>query len=394
MPLSGYFAPYIDATGLHVPTYAQILADNIQIYRNIYGQSVYLGTNSSDYQEISARSLKQSDTMLALQLSYNAKSVLTAIGTDLDSIVKPIARKPASFSTAAVTLTGTPGTLISAGQVQDINGNVWALPAPVTIGGGGTLATTATAVQAGPISAAIGAISIISGGGTAGWTGVTNTAAASLGTNVEADSSLRARYVQSLALPSRTLLAGTQAAITALSGVTRYNADENFTGSTNANGNPPHSITVVVEGGDPQVIANTIYSNKGIGALTNGTTTETVIDPSTGITASISFDRPTYVPIFVTMVVHPLAGYVSSVTTAIQAALVNYLNSLQIGETVTFSAMYAIASSVMPNILLPQFSVTSVFTGTSASPSGTTNISIAFNQVAQGISANVLVTAA
>lgn len=391
MAISGYFAPYVDAAGLHLPTYAQILADNIQIYQNFYGQSVYLGLDSSDYQEISARSLKQSDTMAAIQLAYNARSAKTAIGTDLDAIVAPIAREPATFSTAPVQLTGVADTTVTNGQVQDTNGNTWALPSPITFGGS-TLNTTVTAVASGPISAGSGAISIISGGGTSGWTGVTNTSAASLGTFVEADSSLRARYAISLALPSRTLLAGTQAAVEALPGVTRYNADENSTGSTNANGNPAHSITVVVEGGVSQSIANTIYSNKGIGALTNGTTTETVIDPSTGVTASVSFDRPTYVPIFVTIVVNPLAGYTSAVLTLIQTAITNYLNSLQIGENVTYSAMYAVASSVMPNLALPQFSITSVRTAITATPTGTSDIAITFNEVAQGILANVLVS--
>lgn len=391
MATSGYFAPYIDAAGLHLPTYAQILADNIQIYQNIRGQSVYLGLDSSDYQDISARSLKQSDTMNAIQLAYNAHSAMTAIGTDLDSIVKPITRGLANFSTAPVTLTGVAGTTITNGQAQDTNGNTWALPSPITFGST-TLATTVTCTAPGPVSAASGAISIISGGGTSGWTGITNTAAASLGSFVEADSALRARYVQSLALPSRTLIAGTQAAIEALPGVTRFNVDENDTASTNANGTPSHSITCVVENGVSQSIGAAIYSNKGPGAGTNGSTTVTVIDPTTGVTNSISFDRPTYVPIFVTMVLNPLAGFTSAVVTLVQTAITNYLNSLQIGENVTFSAMYAIASSVMPNLALPQFSITLVKMGTSASPTGTSDITISFNQVAQGITANVVVT--
>jgi uncharacterized phage protein gp47/JayE len=390
MASSGYFAPYIDAAGLHLPNYAQILADNIQIYQNIYGASVYLGPDSSDYQEISARSLKQSDTMQALQLVYNARSMLLAVGTDLDAIVKPVVRKGANFSTLPVTLGGTPNTVITNGQVQDNNGNTWNLPSPISIGAGGTTFTQATCTAAGPISSAPQNL-IISGGGTAGWNTAVSTAVAALGTNVEADSSLRGRAVQSLAIPSQSRLSGTQSLIAALPGVTRLNCVENNTSAVDSLGNPPHSITCVVEGGVNQSIANVIYLNKTIGCYTNGTVSNTVVDPITGVIETINFDRPTYAPIYVTLNINPLYGYTSAITTAIQAAVVTYLNSLQIGENVTFSALYGAALSVMLNLSAPIFSITSLFSGLAPSPAGTTDIVLTFNQCAQGLTPNVVV---
>jgi hypothetical protein len=94
------------------------------------------------------------------------------------------------------------------------------------------------------------------------------------------------------------------------------------------------------------------------------------------------------------MVLHGLSGYTSASLAAVQNAIVTYLNSLQIGEEVTFSSFYSVAQSVMPSLLTPQFSVTSLFTGTTASPSGTADISLNYYDVAQGISGNVLVTEA
>jgi hypothetical protein len=47
---------------------------------------------------------------------------------------------------------------------------------------------------------------------------------------------------------------------------------------------------------------------------------------------------------------------------------------------------------VMPSLVTPQFSITSLRTGISASPSGTTDITLAYYQVAQGISGNIIVT--
>jgi hypothetical protein len=48
----------------------------------------------------------------------------------------------------------------------------------------------------------------------------------------------------------------------------------------------------------------------------------------------------------------------------------------------------------MPNLLAPQFSITSLKTGIVPSPSGTTDISLLYYQVAQGTLANIIVTEA
>jgi uncharacterized phage protein gp47/JayE len=193
-------------------------------------------------------------------------------------------------------------------------------------------------------------------------------------------------------MPSITQLGSINAAIAAVSGVTRYAVEENFTGVTDANGCPPHSITAIVEGGTDANVANAIFLKRGDGAFTNGTTHVTCTSPTE--TTVIGFSRPTYVPIYATMVIHGLNGYTTAVLASIQSAIVTYLNGLQIGESVTFSSLYSVAQSVMPSLLTPQFSITSLFTGTSASPSGTSDIAIAYNAVAQGVTANIIVSQA
>ncbi len=414
MGTPAYLAPYIDPNaGLVIPSYASILADLISGYQAIYPQVVYLGTATANYQDISIFALKVYDTDLGSQLAYNARSPLTAVGSDLDSVVKMngLARNAASYSTAPETVTGVPGTVITNGLVTDTQGNVWALPVSVTIPSGGSVVVSVQCQTSGAVQAAPGAINTISGGATAGWTGATNPSAALPGLPVEADSQLRARQSFSVAAPSLTRLAATLAAIGAVSGVTRYavgsptpgsegSSIENPTGATDTWGNPPHSVSMVVEGGTDLAVATAIFQKRGIGPYTNpnatnnptGTRSISVTDPNTGQATVMGFQRPVYVPIFVTMVIHGLTGYTSATLAAVQAAIVTYLNSLQIGETITFSSISAVAQSVMPSLLTPQFSITSYFTGTAASPSGTTNITIDYYQVAQGISGNVIVT--
>lgn len=412
MATPAYVAPFISPTaGMVIPAYPSILAQLISGYQAVYPQVTYLGTNTAKYQELSIYALMAYDCNLASQLAYNARSPLTAVGADLDSVVKlnGLARNGATFSTAPETVSGVPGTTITNGTVTDNQGNIWSLPTTVTIPNSGSVIVSATCQTVGAINAVAGAIATISGGATAGWTGAINPSAALPGAPYEADSALRARQSFSVAAPSLTRLAATLGAVAAVPGVTRVaqgtptpggpgSSIENPTAATDSWGNPPHSVSIVAQGGTPLAVATAIFQKRGIGPLTNagsssGSTSVAVTDPNTGNIMTIGFQTPTFVPIYVTMVIHGLTGYTSAVIGLVQAAIVLYLNSLQIGETVTYSAISAVAQSVMPSLLLPQFSVTSYAIGTSASPSGTTNVTLSYYQVASGATANVLVTA-
>ena len=66
-----YFAPYIDAAGLHIPTYADILEDLVQQAKLIYGQDIYLDNDSQDYQFISAFAAKAYDVMQGIVLALS-----------------------------------------------------------------------------------------------------------------------------------------------------------------------------------------------------------------------------------------------------------------------------------------------------------------------------------
>jgi uncharacterized phage protein gp47/JayE len=390
--MGGYFAPYIDATGLHIATYQQIEAYELAQFLSVYGQNVYDGDDSADIQWIDIFSLMINDAFGAAQLAYNARSPVTAVGTDLDAVVaiNGITRKPAVNSTAIITIAGVANTVITNGAVADLSGNLWALPTTVTIPNGGSINVQATCLTSGAISAAANSINTPSQGVTQGWNSATNPAPAVLGVPVETDSQLRARQAISVSPSSKTLVQQTIAAIAAVAGVTRYatgiptnpvsegTSVENPTGSVDSFGNPAHSITMVVEGGANLDIATAIYNNKTPGCLTNGTTLVPVTDPNSGATMNIGFYRPTYTTINVAITVNPFNGYTSATGLAIQAALTNYLNSLQIGQLVSISALEAIAMSVNQSLLTPQFSVTSL-----TANSGTTDIAIAYNAVSE-----------
>lgn len=399
-----YQAPSVDAAGLHLPAYPDFLGLLQGGYLAIYGQTVNLGDDAADHQWISAIALALADAMAAAQLAYNQASPQTAVGAGQDSLYKlnGISRDVASQSTCQVTLIGTPGAVITNGVVQDtVYSLLWDLPDSVIIGPSGSTVATVTCEKTGAFNiTAPGQLSVIVTT-QAGWTGVDNGIfTAVVGKPVETNSQFRSRQAISTELPSQTLVAATEAAVAAtLPAGNRYSIEENYTGATDSNGCPPHSITVIAEGGDAATIASTILIKKTPGAFTNGTTAVSVVDPDTGFTYQINFDEisapaigsgPGYLPIYVTINVHQLPGCTASTLAAIQTAVTNYLNSLQIGEDVTQSALYAVGMSATPSLINPLYSIRAVFLGLAAGPSGTADLVVPYNQVAQSASVQIV----
>lgn len=376
-----YFAPYVDAAGLHIPTYIDIRDDLLAQFRTIYGEDLYLEEDSQDYQLISSFALKTYDTMQLLQLVWNNHSPKTAVGSALSSLVKlnGIARKAASYSTCVLTLTGTPGTVIAAGSVKDDSGNIWDLPANTTLTGE-TTEVTAICEVLGAVEATVGTITTINTP-QAGWTAVTNTVSAVVGQPVEIDAELRARQSASVALPSRNMLDGTRAAIAAINEVARSYVYDNDTSVTDANGIPSHSIAAVVEGGLDAEIAEAIYLHKGPGGGTYGSTTVDYTNPD-GIVTPIRFSRPIYKAVDVTVTVRQGTGYTADLLTAIRNAIEAYILSLSIGDDVPVTGILTAIASCVANPKQPAFLLSSVTIGEAGETQGITDVDIPWNAVA------------
>lgn len=393
-----YFSPYIDKNGLHVPTYNDILEDEIKQMKKIYGDDIYLGNDSADYQMLSIFALKTSDTLQACVDAYNSRSPSTAIGSALDAIVKlnGIARKGAGYSTCQVVITGTAWTEIKNGSIKDANSIIWNLPESVIIGDTGEVTVTATCSEAGAISAAPGDISVINTP-TYGWKSVTNTVSAVLGNDEETDGELRIRQTKSVANPSQSMLQGTLGAIIACDNVARTTVYENDTNIStvdaehNPHGFPAHSVTCVVEGGADEDIAEAILYHKGIGCYTNGDTEITVTDTN-GYENKIRFYRPSYIPIFVKVTVKKYSGYLSSIKASIQKAVYTYLSSLEIGQTVSISMLAAIVMNCNPSSTSPSFGVTEILVGKTEDSRAAADISMTFREVAEAVYENTEVT--
>lgn len=376
-----YTAPYIDDAGLHIPTYADIRDDLVEQFKSIYGQDIYLENDSQDYQMISVFALKTYDTMQLLQIVYNNHSPKTAVGTGLDSLVKlnGIRRKEASHSTCEVTLTGTAGTSIAAGVVEDESGNQWTLPENIVLHDS-TIQVTATCVPLGAIEAAAGTINKIVNP-QKGWAAVTNNDAAVPGRPVETDEQLRYRQMLSVAIPSQNMLDSTIAGLASVVGVTRYKVYDNDTNETDTNGIPGHSIAAIVEGGTDAEIAKQIYLRKGPGCGTFGEIATTYVN-SDGLQTIVRFSRPTYVPININVLLKPGKSYTSSVAATLKSNIDKYIKSLDIGYNVTITGILTAVSAAVTNATLPNFSLSGITINKEGETPGVMDVAIAYNEVA------------
>jgi len=380
----------LDANGITYDDYPTVLVKLQASYRQIYGDDVYLEADSQDGQWLAVVALAQYDLMQIASHLYSSFSPQTAQGDALSRNVKinGISRRVASNSTVDLRIVGQVGATITNGIAQDTQEQKWILPSQVVIPASGEITVTATAENAGDITAQANTVNKIATP-TLGWQTVNNPQAATPGAAIEQDAELRRRQTYSVALPSKSIFEGTVGAVADVEGVTRVRGYENDSNITDANGIPGHHIAIVVEGGDAQAIADAIAIKKTPGTGTYGTTSVTTYDEY-GMPNTINFYRPTVVQVAAQIDISPLPGYLSSYADEIKAAVAAMINGLGIGEDVLKSKLY-VPANLPCNVAFNTFDIVNVMLSRDGDPLAETNIDIAFNEVAQADLVDVVI---
>ena len=98
-----YFAPYIDETGLHMPTYEDRLSALCDSYRSIFGLDAELSESVPDYQLLSVFARALDDTSALVLSAFNSRNPLLASGQALDLLLPMygLARLPGETDAAA-----------------------------------------------------------------------------------------------------------------------------------------------------------------------------------------------------------------------------------------------------------------------------------------------------
>lgn len=219
-----------------------------------------------------------------------------------------------------------------------------------------------------------------------GWVSVINPIDATVGRNRETDEELRIRFANSKETRASNTLEAIYSDILGLQDIDEVIVYENDTGVIDSRGFPKHSIVTVVEGGNSLEIANIIWRNKPAGIQTFGNTTVTITD-SQGFNQDINFIRPVEVPIYVEITITPLNGFAADGPDQIKQAIIDYIeNQYTIGDDVVYSRLYTPINSV------PNHQIESMFIGTSPAPSGTSNITVNFDEIAKSATSYINIT--
>lgn len=383
-----YTQPGIDAAGIHVPEYADIRDLLLERFRQIFGDDLYLGEDTQDYQMIAEFADCLDDVYSLIIETYNARNPDYASGTALDMAISlnGLRRITATYSTVTLKLGGIAGAVVPAGSlVQDTANYQWATSADAVIGENGDAEVSAVCTVPGAVSAPAGSIGQIMSP-TYGWVSVTNEADAHAGQDTESDAQLRTRRVKSVANTGVSIAESIYGTVRALSGVTKERLYQNNGSTTDANGIPGHSICMCVLGGDNQAIAEAIFNKKAPGVGTYGSTSVQVTDVFLN-TNTISFTRPAALRLEVEITMKTFAGYNDATIPAIKQNIIDFVNGLNIGDDLNVGLLWAPILALNADPTNPVCSpVTVTVNGQSAL------VSLAYNQYASVVADDIEIT--
>lgn len=145
-------------------------------------------------------------------------------------------------------------------------------------------------VEYGDISLPLGTITKMVTG-VNGMTAVNNAIKYSPGRQAETDSQIRERYAASIAIRGSGTIGRICASLLSdVDGCDYAEGYENPTDATDAEGRPPHSIEIVVRGGDDTAVAETIWTGKAAGIRSYGQH-YAYINDSQGVQQYVQFSR-------------------------------------------------------------------------------------------------------
>lgn len=328
---------YINDTGLIVADTGDLQAEVEAEYKSVFGQDLVVTPNTPQgvliTAEVTARAnVVRNNAALANQINPNL-----AGGVFLDAIwaLTGGQRIAATASVIpSVSLLGLAGTLIPAGsQASLADGTLFESVSDVTLDGGGNGSVDFQAVDTGPISAEINTLTQIVTP-VLGWDSVTNPTAATLGRSEESDVASRARRKLTLGLQGDALPVAITSALYDTLNVRSLTFRENVADTTEVIDGVSmvaHSIFVCVDGGTDLDVATTLLAKKSGGCAWNGSTSVDVVEPASGQTYTVLFERPTPVPIQVKVTVRNQSSLID-VESAVRQAVMDYAQGLIAGE--------------------------------------------------------------
>ena len=369
--------------GFTVKSAAEITADLDAKFVGTFGSQFDTSAESPDGQLIGIVAKLLEDVWQQAEGAYNAYSPSNAYGVGLDKVaeINGITRITNLPTSVAITFSGTAGAVVPAGYiVKTVDGLEFATVAVAVV----PAIVTAKCTTQGAIRILANEVHVLTTA-IAGLTGATNLEPGITGIVREEDPAFRARRDNS------TISRGTSSIDAIYEGVKSLNLPyiaiiENTTSAT-VDGVPANSFLVVVEGGTPAEVSQVIYDNKPQGITSYGSIV-TVVNDSKGYPHNIGISRPTPIDISVTTSITNLPGASVDSATLVNAAIVDYVNNLNISEDVYWSYFFSAILAVVPNIKINSLQIKFTVGGTF----GTTDLVLTPQQRARTDASKVVVS--
>lgn len=308
--------------------------------RQIYGQNIDLSPNTPDGQVVGLLAQIRMDFEELAENVYRQLDPDVATGAWLEQRVAyaGLMRRGANYSyLRSVALTGEPNTRLYSGiVVSDTHKVRWVLASDVTLDSNGSARADFRSEQLGAFNLAKNTnltIETI----TLGLISATTQEDAEVGIEEETDIQLRERFLFSRIKNAQNSAEAINAKIAALPDVKQVRVLENNTGQRDSFGVEPHSINVIVNGGDSNSIADVIYQNKGAGVGLQGDTQVTLQRDNEQ--RVIRFDRAAMVDIQISMRCVRYEDFTQINKSEITEQLAKQV--FNIGQTVSLSRLYS-----------------------------------------------------
>lgn len=349
--------PVFGPTGFIMPAESAILAGVQADYNAAFGGNLNPGLSTPQGQLASSTAAIIADAYATFLFYTSQTDPAFAQGRMQDGIARIyfLSRNPAQPTSVQALCTGLVNTVIPTGALaKATDGNTYTCTAGGTIPASGNITLPFACVATGPIACPAGSLSTIYRT-VPGWDVITNVAAGVVGNDVETRAAFETRRGLSVAINSVGTLPAILAAVLAVPNVLDAYATENPSGSAATLGGvsiAAHSLYIAVAGGDPQAVAQAIWTKKGPGAGYVGNTTKTVTDSNSGYslplpTYSVTFQTPTALPVFFAVSIANNLNVPSTATASIQAAILSAFAGAdggpraRIGATLFASRFYA-----------------------------------------------------
>lgn len=320
---------YIETTGIITSDTSDVLDEVGTEWQNALGSDLALTSDTPQGKIIAMQTSGRINTVnnnvaLANQINPNF-----AGGVFLDAIcaLLGLTRQQATFGVKeSVPITGIPLQTLQAGlQAKSTSTQtVWASTRQIQLDATGNATVDFQCTTSGPVASPAGDLTIAVQ--VLGWETINDTVVGTLGQVQQSDDSLRALRNQTLALQGISTPEAQSSGLAAVPGVLSFSYRENVDSTTEIIDGislTGHSVWACVDGGADIDVATSLLENKTDGAGWNGAVAVPVVEPASGQTYNVLFDRTVALAAICRCTVYQ-ANATADLSTAVPAAVIAY----------------------------------------------------------------------